>query len=75
VDSKPNTTTSRFILARQLLGKPFIPENLIPVKIAQDGTLVDDTAGLSLKYLIRKIAHIVDVILSIHSISDYQQHF
>jgi hypothetical protein len=49
VDSKPNTTTSRFILARQLLGKPFIPDsfpNLIPVKIAQDGTLVDDTAGL-----------------------------
>jgi hypothetical protein len=45
VDSKPNTTTSRFILARQLLGKPFIPENLIPVKIAQDGTLVDDTAA------------------------------
>lgn len=44
-DSNFNHVAGRFILGRQLPGKPFISDNLVPVKINVDGTLDFQTTG------------------------------
>ncbi len=40
-----NHVSGRFILARQLPGKPFISDDLFPIQINQDGSLNFDTPG------------------------------
>lgn len=44
-DSSPNLVPSRVIFAKQLKSRPFISDNLIPIKITKDSTINFDTLG------------------------------